>query len=188
MIIAVIIIVVGILGALVLAGYANGKAGNPKTTSPPMDATSVADCQQACVAWDTARQMQCNARADEQAARLRADAIRSQMLAFFAAAVSLSIAGGATLAAAGAATATVIGIPLAIILYGVAIGLFIAAAAAFAYAAYLVGQLVNAESDASTKSAARDAWDTEVTRARNAVNMKCTLAEANACLSRTAPC
>jgi hypothetical protein len=188
MIIGIIIVIVAVVGALVIAGYENGKGGNPTTTFPPSDTTSIAGCQQACAAWDAARQMQCNARADEQAARARADAVRTQMLAFTAAGVSLGIAGGVALAAAGAATATIFGIPLAAVLYGVAAALFVLAAAATAAAAYFAGQLINAELDVASKSAARAGWDGEVARTRNAVNTNCSLAEANACLSRTAPC
>ncbi len=188
--IIIAIAVVGVLGVLVGVGVATGKTGNPPTISLPEDEKSPADCQQACAAWDKARQMECRAKADEAAARSRADAIRGQMLASIAAAVSLSAAGVAALVAVGtvSATLTILAIPLVVWLLGIAIGLFIAAAAATAAAAVLAGQLVAAESDSAAKAAARSGWGTAVANARNEVNMKCPLGEANACLSRTAPC
>ena len=184
----VVVAVVGVLGGLVAAGVATGNAGNPTTITLPGDAKSPADCAQACAAWDNARQMQCNAKADEAAARSRSDAIRGQMLALIAAAVALAAAGGAAIAAIAAASGTIIGIPIAAWLLGIAIGLFIAAAAAAAAAAVLAGQLVAADADAGRKASARMAWDTEVAMDRTKVSASCSLAEANACFSRTAPC
>jgi len=186
-VIGIIIGIVVILGTVFIAGIRFGDGNKPATVALPGE-TSVEGCAQACVAWDNARQMECNAKADEASARSQADAIRTQMLAFIAAAVSLGIAGAATLAAAGAATATFFGIPLGIVLTGIAIGLFVASAAALLYADFLAGQLVSAEADATKKAAARSAWSAAVTNARAQVNMKCNSAEANACLSRTAPC
>lgn len=188
MVVIIVVIVVVVLGGLVAAGVASGNAGNPPTITLPGDSKSAADCQQACAAWDNARQMQCSAKADEAAARSRADAIRGQMLALIAAAVALAAAGAAAIAAIGPSAITIIGIPLAVWLLGIAIGLFIAAAAATAAAAVLAGQLVAADADAGRKSSARSAWDTEVAKKRAAVSASCSLAEANACFSRTAPC
>jgi hypothetical protein len=187
MAIGIIILIVVIVGAVFVSGLQAGSNASPTTITLPGSATADG-CAQACVAWDNARQMECNAKADEAAARSRADAIRTQMLAFVASAVSLGIAGGATLAAAGAATATIFGIPLGIILTAIAVSLFVLAAAAFLYADFLAGQLVSAEADATNKSAARNAWSTAVANARAQVNKNCSPAEANACLSRTAPC
>lgn len=187
--IVITIIVVVVLAGLVATGVGIGRAGSPPTISlPPADTPSAADCAQACAAWDNARQMECNAKADETAARNRADALRGQMLASIAAAVALSAAGVAALVGATAATATLFGIPLGIYLMGIAVGLFVAAAVAAAAAALFAGQLIAAEQDATSKSAARSAWATTVANARNQVNSKCPLAEANACLSRSAPC
>jgi hypothetical protein len=188
MVIVITILVVVALAGLFASGVASGKAGNPPTASLPGDGKSSADCAQACARWDNARQMQCNAKADEAAARSRADGIRGLMLSFIASAVSMAVAGAAVIAAAAAAHATILGIPLAVWLTGIAIGLFVLAAAAFATAAVLAGQLVAAEQDSNAKATARSAWDAEVANARNEVNMKCPLAEASACLSRTAPC
>ncbi len=187
MVIGIIILIIVVAGAVFVSGLRVGDGGSPATITLP-GSTSADGCAQACVAWDNARQMECNAKADEAAARSRADAIRTQMLAFAGLAVTLGIAGGVSLAAAGAATATIFGIPLGIILTAIAVALFILAAAAFLYADFLAGQLVAAEADATKKAAARSAWSTAVTNARAQVNMKCSPAEANACLTRTAPC
>lgn len=186
--ILIVIAVVVVVGGLVVLGFFTGRAQNPPTVASPGGASADGNCRQACARWDTARQMQCNSRADEAAARSRADAIRNQMLAFIAAATSLTIAGAATLVAAAAATATFFGIPAGIALTAVAIGLFVLAAAATASAAYFAGQLVAAEADVGSKAAARQAWDTEVASARAEVNARCSPEEANACLTRTAPC
>lgn len=187
MLIGIIILIIVVVGAVFVSGIQVGDKGSPTTVSLPGD-SSPDGCAQACAAWDKARQMECIAKADEASARARADAIRTQMLAFIASAVSLGIAGGATLAAAGVATATIFGIPLGIVLTAVAISLFVLAAAAFLYADFLAGQLVAAEADATRKAAARSAWSTAVATARAQVNSSCSVAEANACLSRTAPC
>jgi hypothetical protein len=187
----IVIVAVVVLVGLAVAGYATGKAGSPPTISLPGDGTSGAGCPEACARWDNARQMQCNARADEAAARSRADAIRGQMLSFLAAAVSLLTAGALALAAVGTlagSAITIFTIPLIVYLAGIAIGFLTAGAAAAAAAAVFAGQLIAAEQDASAKSAARAAWDAEVAKARNEVNMKCSLEEANACLGRPAPC
>ena len=187
MAIGIIILILVVVGTVFIAGLKVGNDGSAATITLP-DSTSAENCAQSCVAWDNARQMECNAKADETTARLRADAIRSQMIAFIATAVSLGTAGAVAIAAAGAASATIFGIPLGIILTAIAVSLFVLAAAAFLYADFLAGQLVSAEADATKKSAARTAWSTAVTNARAQVNMKCSPAEANACLSRTAPC
>ena len=187
MIIGIIILIAVVVGGVFVSGLQVGAGGSPKTITLP-DGTAGDNCAQACIAWDNARQMECIAKADEASARSRADALRTQMLAFMATAVSLGIAGGVALAAAGAATATIFGIPLGIILTGIAVALFVLAAAAFLYADFLAGQLVSAEADATRKSNARSAWSTAVAAARAQVNAKCSAAEANACLSRTAPC
>lgn len=187
MIIGIIILIVVVVGGVFVSGLQIGDKGSPKTITLPGDA-SAENCAQACAEWDNARQMECIAKQDETSARSRADAIRTQMLAFIASAVSLGIAGGATLAAAGVATATIFGIPLGIVLTAIAISLFVLAAAAFLYADVLAGQLVSAEADATRKAAARSAWSTAVANARAIVNTKCSAAEANACLTRTAPC
>lgn len=187
MAIGIVILILVIVGGVFVGGLQVGDSGSPATITLP-GSTSADSCAQACVAWDNARQMECNAKADEAAARSRADAIRTQMLAFMASAVSLAIAGGATLAAAGTASATIFGIPLGIVLKAIAISLFVLAAAALLYADLLAGQLVSAEADATTKAAARSAWSTAVANARAEVNTKCSPAEANACLTRTAPC
>jgi hypothetical protein len=180
------IIFVAAVGLFVL-GNKTGNAANPPTVLP-RHTDGPGDCNQACIAWDNARQMQCGARADEVAARSRADGIRNAMIAALAAAVSLSVAGAATIAAAAAATATFFGIPAGIILTGIAIGLFVLAAAATAAALVLAGQLGAAEGDAAEKAMARQLWDAAVATARADVNRLCTTAEANACLSRPAPC
>lgn len=180
--------VAAVIGGLVIIGFFIGKGQNTATVAPPGTPPGDTNCKDACARWDAARQAQCNAKTEEAAARGRADAIRNQMLAYTAAATSLTIAGAATLVAATAATATFFGIPAGIVLTAVAIGLFVLAAAATAAAAVFAGQLINAEAEVGTKSAARQAWDNEVAAARAAINAQCPIAEANACLSRTAPC
>ncbi len=185
--IIITVLIVGALVGLYFGGRAIGDGANPPTITLPRE-SSAADCKQACTEWDNARQMQCNAKADEEAARNRADGIRNELLAVLAAAVALAVSGAATLAAAAAATATIFGIPAGIVLTGIGIGLLIAAAAAFALADVLMGELGSAESDVANKAAARNAWDKAVADARNKVNSKCTLDEANSCLGRAAPC
>jgi hypothetical protein len=183
-------VVLFVAGAIVLAagllfywGYSKGSGDSPLTVARPTT-TDPADCRQACSAWDNARQMLCSAKADETAARSRADGIRGQVAAATASAVSLGVGGAAAAAAASTATATFYGIPAAVI----AIALFVASAAAWAAVAQLAGQLTAAEADVGNKASVRQAWDQAVADARDAVNSKCTEAEANACLSRTAPC
>jgi len=186
-VIAVIAAIVAAAAALFALGLQTGKAANPPTDVPKQRDAAV-DCAQACTDWDNARQRQCGARSDEAAARSRADGIRNMMLAAIAAAVSLSVAGAATLVAAGVATATYFGIPAGIVLTAIAVALFVLAAAAFVAADVLAGQLAAAEADAAAKARARQEWDTAVAVARAAVNASCPTAEANACLSRQAPC
>lgn len=183
-----IVAVVVIVGATLFGlGVKSGTNGNPKTVAPP-DRPSIQTCQEACAAWDNARQMQCNAKADEDAARARADSIRTEMLAFIAAAISLAAGAAATLVAAGVATATFFGIPLGVILTGIAIGLAVASGVASAAADVLAGQLVAAETDYGAKANARRGWDTEVANDRGQINLLCSIDEANACLSRSTPC
>lgn len=136
--VGIIILVVVVALIAFFIGIATGSARNPPSIERPGAPPGDANCKDACTRWDNARQAQCNAKADEAAARSRADGIRGQMLAFVAAATSLTIAGAAALAAAAAATATIFGIPAGVVLTGVAIGLFALAAAAAASAAMLV--------------------------------------------------
>jgi len=182
----------GILAAVIVGlffvGVGVGSAQNPPTVALPGDAPSELSCQSACSRWDNARQMLCGAKADEIAAKNRADGIRTSMLAFIATAVALTGAGVTALIAAAAATATFFGIPAGIVLTGVAIALFALAAAATAAAAVFAGELVVAEADAARKADARQKWDAEVALARSEVNAKCPVEQANACLSRAAPC
>jgi hypothetical protein len=181
------VIVVDVVGGLYAAGYATGNANSPPTVSLPSGGRTD-DCQAACVAWDNARQMQCGARADEAAAKSRADGIRGMLVAAIAAAAALAAAAAATFVAAAAATATFFGIPAGIVLTGIAIGLSIAAATAAGAAIVLAGQLTAAEADLAEKASARQTWDAAVTTARDNVNKVCSVEQANACLSRTAPC
>lgn len=183
--IVALIVTVGVL--IYARGYNEGSGSNPRTVPGPRSSDS-ADCKQACVAWDNARQMLCAAKDDEAAARSRADGIRGQLVAAITAAVSLGVAAAATAVAATAATASVFGIPAAVILWGIAIGLAAASAVAWAAAAYLGGELTAAEANVAAKASARQDWDSAVAGIRAAVNRLCTEAEANACLSRTAPC
>lgn len=187
MVIGIVAIVVVVVVGLYLIGVATGNGNSPPTISLPSGGRSD-DCQSACAAWDNARQMQCSARADEAAAKSRADGIRNAMLASLAAAVALGAAAAATFAAAAAASATILGIPAAALLTGIAIGLAIAAAAALSAALVLAGQLTAAEADLAEKASARQTWDAAVVSARDTVNKVCSMEEANACLSRTAPC
>jgi hypothetical protein len=179
--------IIVVAGGLIAAGYRVGKDNSPPTVSSPTGADS-GDCRQACSAWDNARQMSCSAKSDESAARSRADGIRGQLLAAIAAAVALGVAAGAALGAVGAATGTIIGIPAALFLIRAAIALIVASALAWATAAFLTGELAAAEIDAAAKARARQGWDTAVVATSADVNSKCSLVEANACLSRSAPC
>src|SRR2546430_2450783 len=128
------------LAAATYLGAKSGTAANPPTIVSPAG-SSAADCKTACAAFDSARQMQCIARANEATARSRADSIRAQMFAFIAAAAVLAASAAATLALAVAAAASFFGIPLAIVLRAAAAGLAVAAAAAATMAANLAGQL-----------------------------------------------
>jgi hypothetical protein len=187
-------VILFVAGAIVLAagllfywGSSKGSGDSPPTIPRPTG-TDSNDCRQACSAWDNARQMLCAAKADEAAARSRADGIRGQVAAATASAVSLGVGGAAAAAAATTATATFYGIPAGVVLWGIAIALFIASAAAWAAVAQLAGQLTAAEADVGVKASTRQSWDKAVVDARAAVNSLCTEAEANACLSRTAAC
>ncbi len=187
--IIVIVVAVVVVGAFV-SGYVNGRTDSPPTINPPAPASG-ADCQQACARWDNARQMQCNAKAAEALALSRAAAIQGQLVATLAAAIPLLGAGLGALAALGplASTSfTIFTIPLTVLLAGIGVALLVVGTALLATAAFFAGQLVAAQADAAAKAATRAAWDTEVTNARAEVNMKCSPTEANACLSRTAPC
>lgn len=184
---AVIGIIVLATGFIYYRGLVKGSEDNPATVGGP-SGIAPANCGQACSEWDNARQMLCGAKADEAAARSRADGIRGQLAAAIAAAVALAVGGAAAAAAATVATASFFGIPAAAILWGVAIALFVASAAAYVAADFLAGELTAAEADAANKAEARQAWDGAVAAARAEVNKKCSEAEANACLSRSAPC
>jgi hypothetical protein len=163
-------------------GVRDGGGDSPATVTGPA-ASDPADCQQACVAWDNARQMQCSARADEQAARDRANGLRGQVAAAIAfAATVLAAAIAATVAAASAGWPAIVFLAIAA---AIAWLLFAAATAA---SLFLGGLLSSAEADAAAKSKVRSDWDQAVADARAQVNAKCSPAEANACLSRTAPC
>lgn len=163
-------------------GTRKGGGDSPTTVASPT-ASDPADCQQACRDWDRARQMLCAAKADEQAARDRANGIRGQLAAAIAAATALTAAG---IAAAVAAAAS--GWPAILFLAIVTAVLFASALIAWVAAEFLGGQLSSAEADLAEKAKVRAEWDAAVVAARDAVNAKCSLAEANACLSRTAPC
>lgn len=164
-------------------GKRSGGSGNPPTVTLP-GATDTADCAQACSTWDNARQSLCGAKSDEAAARARADGIRGQLLAVVAAeATAIGVAVTATVAAIAAGAPWVV-----VILAVVAVILWAAVATLAAVVAFLGGQLNAAEIDLATKASARQAWDNAVANARAEVNSKCSQAEANACLSRTAPC
>lgn len=164
-------------------GKRSGGASNPSTvTLPP--GTDAADCAQACSDWDNARQMLCGAKSDDAAARSRADGIRGQLFAALAAEAAL-IAAAVTATVA----ATVAVLPwVVVVLIVVAAILWLAVLALMATAAFLGGELNSAESDVATKASARQAWDNAVAADRATVNRTCSQAEANACLSRTAPC
>jgi hypothetical protein len=164
-------------------GVRDGGGDSPSTVVGPT-ASDPADCQAACKEWDHARQMLCAAKADEQAARDRANGIRGQLAAAIAAAATLTAAGIAI--AVGAAAS---GTPwTAVVLAIIAAVAFAAALACWIAAEFLGGQLTSAEADVTAKAKVRADWDAAVVAARDAVNAKCSVAEANACLSRTAPC
>ncbi|MGH6785532.1 MAG: hypothetical protein ACREBO_01775 [Novosphingobium sp.] len=180
-------VVIAIAGGFIL-GRAAGTNDSPPTISLPADGSSAKDCDAACVAWDNARQMACNAKNDEAAARARADGLRGQVVAALATAVSLATAAAATFVAAAAAAGTIFGLPAAAVLTGIAVGLAISAAVAFLIADGFVGAMTAAEADASAKTSARQTWDAEVARLRALVNSQCPPDKANACLSRASPC
>lgn len=180
-------VLTGGLGFFYFWGVRSGGAGNPSTVSSPAG-TDATDCREACSAWDNARQMLCSAKADEVAARSRADGIRGQVAVAIAAATALTAAGVAAAVAAAAATATFFGIPAGIVLAVIAAALFAAAVVSWAVASFLAGELTSAEADVGAKASVRQNWDAAVASARAAVNTMCDPAEANACLSRSAPC
>jgi hypothetical protein len=164
-------------------GVRSGGAGNPATVSIPPEADP-ADCREACSAWDNARQILCGAKADETAARSRADGIRGQLLGAIAAEALLT--GAAVTASVAAASA---GLPwVVIVLVVAALILWAAVLVLTATVAFLGGELNSAEADVAAKAKTRQDCDTAVANAREAVNRRCSLSEANACLSRSAPC
>jgi hypothetical protein len=164
-------------------GQRSGGGDNPPTVSAPAG-TDSSDCTQACARWDNARQMLCGAKADETAARSRADGIRGQLATAIAAeATATGIAVTATIAASVAVLPWVV-----IVLAVIAAILWATVLVLMGVVAFLGGELNSAEADVANKASARQAWDTEVATARAEVNSKCSQAEANACLSRTAPC
>lgn len=181
------------LGLLVIAvfvhfvGRGKGSGDSPPTRFPP-EWEQPSNCQEAAVAWDNARQLQCAAIADEAAARARAEAIRGQLHAAIAAGISLAAAAAGAAAAAAAATATIFGIPAGIVLWGVAAALGAASLGAFAAADFLGGMLAAAETDVAVKAAARREWDSMVAAGRAAINEACSQDQANNILGRTAPC
>jgi hypothetical protein len=193
-VIAIVVIVVTVLFiGSAIGGFFAARAGNPLTLAPPSGRTAEG-CADACRQWDNARQMQCNAAADEAAATKRADAIRGAFYALLAlaavligAAISATIGIG-TIVAASTNPITFAGYALAAWLTAVAVGLYIAAVATLLAATFLAGQLIAADADAGLKSSRRQAWDAEVARTRLAVNSSCSAAEAALCLSRTGPC
>lgn len=182
-----VVVIVVVYGIIYGVGVAMGSANNPPTRGPGATKPSNT-CADACAAWDNARQGLCNAWSDEEAARSRADAIRTQMIAMFALAAALAGVAAGLAAAASATAATIFGIPAAIVLATAAVAMGALAAAALAGAALLAGQLTAAELDHSSKSRARANWETGVSDMRAEVNRLCSQEEANACLSRASPC
>src|SRR5258706_15892505 len=80
-------------------GPRSGGADSPRTVSLRVG-TDSSDGRQACSAWDNARQRLCGAKADEVAARSRADGIRGELTSAIAAqATATGIAVTATIAA-----------------------------------------------------------------------------------------
>lgn len=188
MVVVIVLVIVAALAGAFILGRAGSSNASPPTIAPPADGSSTSDCDQACVAWDNARQTACNAKSDEAAARAQIDGIRSQLNTAIAAAVSLGVAAAATFAAAAAATATFFGIPAGLVLLGIAIGLAVAAGAALLLVTAWTGALTAADSDLAAKTSARNLWEAEVARLRAQVNANCPQEKASACLNRPSPC
>lgn len=182
--VVVVVVVVAVFGGLFVAGILVTNANSPRTRAPAGEQRSE-DCAEACTAWDNARQELCNAKSDEEQARARADAKRTELLAAIAFAATL--AGMAVAAAVGAGAASAF--PwVAAALWVIAAAAAVVALAAAAVATFLAGELAALESDFSAKANVRTTWENAVTDARAAVNNLCSQEEANECLSRTAPC
>jgi hypothetical protein len=167
---------IGVVVVLYVIGRVVGAASNPPTVTVGSNDSETTECRDLCNQWDARRQERCNAEKDEVTAKARADALRSQFLAYIAAGVALA---GAAVAAAS--------IPF----FGTAIAAGLAAAAAvfFALATFTAGQLGAAEIDLAQKAkAAQDARAAEAA-ARALLVQKCTNSqEVTTCLARPSPC
>lgn len=186
-VIIALMIVVAVAGAFIIGRAAGSNGSSPTVPAPNRDGGS-SECDKVGAEWDNARQMACNAKSDEAAARNRVENARSQLAVAIATAVSLGTAAAATFVAAAAATATIFGIPAGIVLTGIAIGLVAAAAAATLLVIAWTGALTAADDDLAQKSRARNQWETEVARLRAAINANCPPEKANSFLGRPGPC
>lgn len=179
----IIIIVIVLVGAYV-AGRIIGARGNPTTATPGTNSPDLAACKEACDQWDQRRAERCNAEKDEATAKAAVDTARANYWA----------AVGSATAAAGAAWATtqvcnaIPFPPLKAACYVVAAGLIAAAAALWAYAAYLLGILGSKEVDYANKSGAASAARAAEAQARAIMMAKCPSEEVTNCLNRPAPC
>jgi hypothetical protein len=166
----------GIVIVLYGLGRLIGASGNPPTITIGKNNEETTQCTELCNQYDARRSQRCNAEKDEATAKARAEALRSQFLAYTAAGVTLAAA------AAGAAV-----IPV----FGTAIAAALAAAAAvfFALATFTAGQMGAADVDLAQKAKAAQDVRTAEADARALLAQKCASPdEIDKCLLRPAPC
>lgn len=169
------IITLVVLAGVYIVGRIVGAGGNPPTVSPATNNTDPQACKDACDQWVLHRLLTCNAEKDEAAAKARVDAAR---------ALFLSVSGSAV--AAAVAASQVAGIP--IVGPVAAAALVVAAAALFAYAAYLLGVLGSAEVDHADKVKAAQGARTAEAEALDIMQKKCAADDVAKCLARSKPC
>lgn len=145
------------------------------TTQTHKNDPNPAACRNACTQWDMRRSELCGLVADEDVARRRADARRTEL--------------GIALAVAAALLAAAIALSV-IPVYGWAASAipFAAAAIASVTASYIGGLLQQADADVlRLEQATREARERE-SNARNLVHQHCSPADAAACLSVPGSC
>lgn len=169
------IVTIVVLAGLYIVGRVIGSGGNAPTISPSTNNIDLEACKSACDQWVLRRLNTCNAEKDEAAAKVRVDAARAQFLTVAATAVG-----------AAAAASQVAGIP--IIGPAAAAVLVAAAAALFAYAAYLLGVLGSAEVDHADKVKAAQGARAAEAEALDIMQKKCPPEEIALCMALPKPC
>lgn len=165
------------LAAWLIIGWVAGNAANPPTRSSVCNNTTSGSCQDFCTQYLLDRKARCSADADVAAANIRLTNLNSRVTGAVAA-VSLTAVAVAAAAALCAAVLTAwLGCPLLV-------AALVLLAAATAYLADLLGQIIAAQSDLAAKTSA----DIAATNCENEalqllLKDGCSSVDLNACLA-----